>query len=75
MVTLYLKAGAEVIAEFICDRVYDIYEPYLTWLEEQSCVDMNDIALYKGDNDLIYGLHISELKVYDKPKSLSEFKK
>jgi len=65
--------NGKVIGEFVCDRVYEIYEPYLTWLEEQSCVDMNDIALYKGDNDLIYGLHISELKVYDKPKSLSEF--
>ena len=61
--------------DFICDNVYDIQEPYLTWLEEQTCVDMEKIAAYKGDIDCIYGWHISDLKIYDKPRKLSEFSK
>ena len=65
--------NGKAIGEFICDRVHDIYEPYLTWLEEQSCVDMNEIAAYKGDRDCIYGLHITAPKLYDKPKELSRF--
>lgn len=65
--------NGKVIGEFVCDCIYEINEPYLTWLEEQSCVDMNDIAIYKGEKDLIYAWQITQLKVYDKPKALSEF--
>ena len=64
--------NGKAIGEFICDRVHDIYEPYLTWLEEQSCVDMNEIAAYKGDRDCIYGLHITAPKLYDKPLVLEK---
>lgn len=64
--------NGKVIGEFICDRVHNIYEPYLTWLEEQSCVDMNEIATYKGDKDCIYGLHITAPKLYDKPIMLAQ---
>jgi len=71
----YFTLNRKVIGEFICDKIDDIYEPYLTWLEEASCVDMEKIANYKGEQDIIYGWHISDLKIYDKPRELSEFSK
>jgi hypothetical protein len=63
----------KVIGEFVCNRVHEIEEPFLTWLEENSCVDMNDIAKYKGEKEYIYGWGLSDLLIYDKPPELSVF--
>lgn len=43
----------------------------------KSCLSFNDIKKYIGINfheKRFYGWHISNLKIYDKPKELSEFK-
>ena len=65
----------KVIGEFTCDRIY--------WLaplnnapedvEQQACLTQEEIVRYlKGVG---YGWHISDLKIYDKPRELREFKK
>lgn len=74
----------KVIGEFICDKVYSIKNQgnsFVVANEEQgvtneiarqSCLDYDDMVGYLGNKDG-YGWHISDLKIYDKPKELSEF--
>lgn len=65
--------NGKVIGEFTCDRIY--------WLaplnhapddvEQQACLTREEIVRYlKGVG---YGWHISDLKIYDTPKELTEF--
>ena len=75
------KGGCgKVIGEFVCDKI----EKYSTsWLDgedrlkETACLDDVDIMDYmNGYTDRIfYAWHISDLKLYDKPKELREFKR
>lgn len=76
----------KVVGEFICDKVYNLVNAFggimfadenLNQLEPQlfrdmSCLTDEQTADYLGDKDG-YGWHISDLKIYDKPKELSEF--
>lgn len=76
----YLAEG-KVIGEFVCDRIdkfmpdrdyyglfYDISYDTL----RDTCLTTKDLSLY-GKGNQLFGLHISELKIYDKPRELSEF--
>ena len=71
-------AQQHVIGEFICDRIelfkyyYDcgVDIEYDTLLK--TSIDRQDINVYSRFKNL-YGWHISDLKIYDKPKELSEF--
>lgn len=80
------KGGCgKVIGEFICDKVYEIKNCGSQFLidkdialtnkvAKESCLDFDDMLNYLKTKDG-YGLHISNLKIYDKPKELSEFYK
>lgn len=79
-----IPLSGKVIGEFICDKVYTIKnqgEKFVVANEKQSvtneiahqsCLYYNDMVSYFGDKDG-YGWHISDLKIYDKPRELSEF--
>lgn len=67
--------NGKVIGEFVCDRIYEIapinHAP--DDIEVRTCLTREEIVSYhKG---YCYGWHISELKIYDKPKELGEFRK
>lgn len=67
------RCNGKVIGEFICDRIYGLaplnHAP--DDVEQQACLTREEIVRYlKGVG---YGWHISELKIYDTPKELSEF--
>ena len=49
---------------------------YGIWNDDlaQMCLKKKEIDNY-GKGKMLYGWHISDLKIYDKPKELSEFKK
>ena len=76
--------NGKVIGEFVCDKVYEIVNGKSSFfcngatrsetnlVATQSCLDFCDMAAYLGDKNG-YGWHISDLKIYDKPKELSEF--
>lgn len=76
----------KVIGEFVCDKVYliknqgsrfsvaDEEQSVTNEIARQSCLDYDDMVGYLGNKDG-YGLHITALKIYDKPKELSEFRK
>lgn len=76
----YNAQNGKVVAEFTLNIV-DFWQPY--WIPEVlhictmsklSCMDINELQEYsKGER--IYAWHIGNLKIYDKPKELSEFRK
>lgn len=78
------RNSGKVIGEFVCDRVdtYDDdtifafqHEDYTRWNDfdlERACIHPEDFQNYAGGKWL-YGWHISDLVIYDKPKGLSEF--
>lgn len=68
----------KVIGEFICDKV-STYPRNYEFGYEISENEFNETALTAeqfvdyGNGGTLYGWHISDLKIYDKPKELSEF--
>lgn len=71
---IYYKANkGKVIGEFVCDRI--ITAPVGSYCRipiSASQVDVFDLLEY-ADEKTIYGWHISDLVIYDKPRELSEF--
>lgn len=71
----YRKYLGKVGARFICDYVKEYTSNERGWYcyDLETCLLCDEIAGY-GKGKPLYGWHISDLKVYDKPKELSEFK-
>ena len=74
------EGRGKVIGEFVCRAVekYDIdlggdYYRISDKESVQTCLNQNLLFKYGNGRDL-YGWHISDLKIYDKPKELSEFR-
>ena len=76
----YNEQNGKIIGEFVCDKVYEYtfshYEAeYRVTHIEQDAMWLNQPELIRyGKGKPLYGWHISDLKIYDKPKELSEFK-
>lgn len=75
-----VNGSQKVVGEFVCDRVkkydIDLGGNYYRISDEdsvQACLDQTSLFKYGNGRDL-YGWHISEPKLYDKPKELSEFR-
>lgn len=82
-------ADDNVIGEFVCDEVKK-YEPHVilcacyevngAYVEEKlrynkgTCLSYEDMVK-KSNGKPLYGLRIADLKIYDEPKELREFKK
>lgn len=75
--------NGKVIGEFICDRIdkikpcfeyysdgYDLDDDMLT----DTCLTREELMQY-GKGVTLYGWHISDLVIYDKPRELGEFKR
>jgi predicted transcriptional regulator len=70
--------NGKVIGEFVCDRITE-YECSSDGFGELAttcgtCLTYDEIINYCNGNDL-YGWHISDLVIYDKPRALSGFKR
>lgn len=85
----YRKHFGKVGLKFTCDRIIEIgnYQEvdhsYMLWVKDKetteklcknACLSEFEIQDYLGKNGG-YGWHISKLKIYDKPKALSDFRK
>ena len=63
----------KVIGEFICDTfVIDKTFGHDALFNAAACMTETQCAVYSCSSP-IYGWHISDLKIYEKPKELSEF--
>jgi len=81
MVTAYPGNG-KVWAEFICNSADPHDLPYPAYQREVdpmllkgSCLTYTELHNYVGSGNRFYGLHISELTIYDKPRELSDFRR
>lgn len=71
------RCNGKVIGEFVCDYILQRCEMANADIaEQQSCVRREDIYFIYSEEGkhYIYGWHISNLKIYDTPKELGEFK-
>ena len=83
------KWNGHIIGEFICDYIYEwekkdrleligicptVRASCMIFVDdlEKTCLTYDELDEY-GKNKTLYGWHISDLKIYDKPKELSEF--
>ena len=80
--------NGKIIGEFTCDWIYELEtkahggsyyvknedQPTTNFIARQACLDLKDMHDYlhaqKG-----YGWHISDLRIYDAPRELSEFRR
>lgn len=76
-----LQLQGKVIGEFVCDEIFPIrvfengtIQDYMFRSMKKSCVPYDDIVNYIGNGCIGYGWHISNLKIYDTPKELNEFR-
>lgn len=68
--------NGKVIGEFMCDEIKaerpkSLYASHKTVIN--CCVPIQEIIDYAGEKNFLYFWHISNLKIYDEPKKLSEF--
>lgn len=79
------RASGKIIGEFVCDRIDDISVVVRNCNEDYnhvyhndeckgSCLTWKELQEY-GKGKTLYSWHITDLKIYDKPKDLSEFMK
>lgn len=78
---LYQRLNGKVIGEFVCDDIdtVHVFNDILYCVKNsqanklgQMCLTIEEVKAYLGDKHG-YNWHISQLKIYDKPKELSEF--
>ena len=76
-----LSGNGKIIGEFVCDNVTAFsvldngsVQDFIFNKLENSCLSYGEISRYIGINKVGYSWHISDLKIYDIPKELSEFK-
>ena len=74
-----LGKRGKVVAEFTLNNVECFTTDYRKNVEQteriskDSCVGMSDLIEYEYGKPCLYAWHIDDLKIYDKPKELSEF--
>jgi predicted transcriptional regulator len=81
--TAYCKGNdilnGKVIGEFVCDEIecfttdYRADKEQTERISKQSCVSWLGMAEYEINSHCLYGWHISDLVIYDKPRELGEF--
>ena len=69
------RCNGKVIGDFTCDRIYELaplnHAP--DDVEKQACLTREEIVNYlKGTG---YGWHIVDLRIYDQPRELTEFRR
>lgn len=69
----------KVVGEFTCNKVTNLFSNSRFWLNEddvlQTCLSAAEIRKYANGANGLYGWHISDLVVYNKPKELPQFRK
>ena len=64
------KFLGRIIGEFVCDKIEDMRDV----AQEPTCISIDEWLKYTdGHKGIVWGWHISNLVIYDKPKELGEF--
>lgn len=73
------RANGKVISEFFCDEIEEFAADYRMDTEQTeriadlACIKMSELMEYGYYSDCLFAWHISDLKIYDKPKELLDF--
>lgn len=73
--------NGKIVAQFDCEMVEIFTIDYRGDKEQNkriskdSCVSIEDLIEYQKDNHFLNAIHISNLKIFEKPKELSEYSK
>jgi len=66
----HFNPNKKVIGEFVCNRIDDMRNVE----QKPTCLTVDEWLKYTdGHKGIVYGWHISDLVIYDKPKELNEF--
>lgn len=72
--------GGKVIGEFVCDQIYDCDADSVGLFDKRtkeylpgSCMSFAQICSYAKGMLPLYGWHISDLVIYDKPQKIGAF--
>lgn len=70
-----VRLDGQVIGEFVCDFIEQVTVWNKKYISTASCLPLQVLYYYAGDKSVydLCGWHISKLKIYDKPKLLSDF--
>ena len=67
--------NGKVIGEFTCNRVTNLFSNSRFWLDDDdvlhTCLSAAEMRKYANGANGLYGWHISNLKIYDKPRELA----
>ena len=67
---IFQRWNGKVIGEFVCDEILDCRDVHI----DVTCLTVEEWLKYtEGHKGSVYGWHISDLIIYDKPKDLSDF--
>lgn len=76
---IWQKGNGKVIGEYVCDEIINLFALSKFWFPDEilsaTCLTPDEIKKYANGAEKLYGWHISDLKIYDKPKELSELHK
>lgn len=65
-----VNGNGKVIGEFVCGAIYDCRDVNM----DDTCITVAEWLKYtKGHKGEVYGWHISNIVIYDKPKDLDDF--
>lgn len=76
--------NGKIIGEFICNNIYTVENrgscfaigneiAITNEVAKASCIFFDDMKQYAGNRNVLYAWHISNLKIYDETKELSDF--
>lgn len=74
-----VNGNGKVIGEFICEETecftadYRSDEKQTTRIAKQACLRIAELIDYQDELPCLYGWHISNLVIYDKPKEIRDF--
>ena len=73
------RGNGKVIGEFTCNRVTNLFSNSRFWLDEDdvlhTCLSAAEMRKYANGANGLYGWHISNLRIYDTPRELDDFRR
>lgn len=67
--------NGKVIGEFICDYITPVTAEHIKNIAQAACLTLPEMWEYGKRSSAydLFGWHVSDLKIYDKPKALSKY--
>lgn len=73
------RGNGKIIVEFTCNRVTNLFSNSRFWLDEDdvlhTCLSAAEMRKYANGANGLYGWHISNLRIYDTPRELDDFRR